>query len=167
MKTTLQPVAGGYKSMPRHGNEQYRAQGPVRVQPMLQHLPIRHAPGVQLADVVGYSAPPLSPAARTSLLVNAIDGSAVKKLKLDYDLEISRNTEKEVGTCARTTPFVRKLKSEEIVAQKEGFLRLTKQATPTTSLARSRSEDNGAIEPKVENGDPVYGGAIASVLAAE
>ncbi|KAL7002163.1 hypothetical protein U1Q18_003317, partial [Sarracenia purpurea var. burkii] len=75
MKTSLQPVAGGDKSMPRQGNEQYRAQGPVRVQPMLRHLPFGHAPGVQLADVVGYSAPPLSLAARASLLVNAIDGS--------------------------------------------------------------------------------------------
>ncbi|KAL6957535.1 hypothetical protein U1Q18_043612 [Sarracenia purpurea var. burkii] len=75
MKTSLQPVAGGDKSMPRQGNEQYRAQGPVRVQPMLRHLPFGQAPGVQLADVVGYSAPPLSPAARASLLVNAIDGS--------------------------------------------------------------------------------------------
>ncbi|KAL6966890.1 hypothetical protein U1Q18_032685 [Sarracenia purpurea var. burkii] len=77
MKTSLQPVAGGDKSMPRQGNEQYRVQGPVRVQPMLRHLPFGHAPGVQLADVVGYSAPPLSPAARASLLVNAIDGSGI------------------------------------------------------------------------------------------
>ncbi|KAL6991671.1 hypothetical protein U1Q18_009782 [Sarracenia purpurea var. burkii] len=69
-----EPVACGGNHVPRHGTEQSRAQGPVRLQPMIRPHPVRPAPGVQIADVVGYSAPPLSPAAQASLLVKAIEG---------------------------------------------------------------------------------------------